>query len=156
MEISAIRLKRKGFNAQWKETKAMKVHGLKKQRNNKTSQYISQLHNIGKRNKCVECCFCFWCAAGVDPDSEFTIRTLKKIYIISISAIWFHWEKPPCWYSADMLTMNKQQCSFLITCTSRVKTFSLLQHHTDFSLCYQPQRLASLRTGGCLRHVYCA
>lgn len=29
MEISAVRLKRKGFNAQRKEAKAMKVHGLK-------------------------------------------------------------------------------------------------------------------------------
>lgn len=79
MEISAIRLKRKGFNVQWKETKAMKVHGLKKkQQNNRTSRYMSELHDIGKCNKCVECCFCFWCAAGVDPDSEFTTRTLKK------------------------------------------------------------------------------
>lgn len=50
MEISAIRLKMKGFNAQRKEAKAMKVHGLKKQQNNKRSRYISEPHYIGKYN----------------------------------------------------------------------------------------------------------
>lgn len=48
MEISAIRLKRKGFNAQRKEAKAMKVHGQKNNEITDTSRYISELHYIGK------------------------------------------------------------------------------------------------------------
>lgn len=50
MEISAIRLKRKGFNAQRKEAKAMKVLGLKKP--NKITKQVGTflLHYIGKCN----------------------------------------------------------------------------------------------------------
>lgn len=84
MEISAIRLKRKGFNAQRKEAKAMKVHGLK---NNKITKQL--VHYIGKCNKCCWCTRRQWLHSA---DIE------KKNYFSNMVSL-----RETRWYSADML-----------------------------------------------------